>query len=345
MVFTFTTPASPVPTGGKTGVLLVNLGTPEETGYWSVRRYLKEFLSDRRVIEASPLIWQPILQGAVLSLRPFKSGAAYARIWDKTANASPLRVFTQAQAEGLQRRLGDVPVAWGMRYGTPSVARAVRDLTDQGCDRIVSLPLYPQYSATTTATANDQLFRALMELRRQPAVHTVPSFPDEPLYIDALAHGVTEALGALDFKPQRLIASFHGLPQQYVDAGDYYPADCERTAVALRSKLGLRDEQLAVTYQSRFGPTEWIKPYTAPYVEALPKAGITRIAVLMPGFMTDCIETLDEIAIELRDAFLHAGGESFAVVPCLNASGPAIDLLEGLARRALRGWSANDHCP
>lgn len=338
-LFTHKPPLSPVPATGRTGVLLINLGTPDETSSGAVRRYLREFLSDRRVIEASPLLWQPILHGVVLSTRPRRSGAAYARIWNQAENASPLRLFTKAQAEGLRRRLGqETPVAWGMRYGTPSVAQALEELLDQGCDRIVSLPLYPQYSATTTATANDQLFRALMRLRRQPAVHTVPPFPDHALYIEALAGSVREALGSLPFKPQRLIASFHGLPQQYVEAGDHYPEDCERTVAALRRALDLRDEQMPLVYQSRFGPTEWIKPYAAPYVEALPKEGVTRIAMIMPGFMTDCIETLDEIGNELHESFLDAGGEAFAVIPCLNASGPAIDLLEALARQAMRGY-------
>lgn len=320
--------------------MLLNLGTPDDTGYFAVRRYLQEFLSDLRVIEANPLIWQPILQGAVLSFRPRRSGAAYARIWDRKHNASPLRVYTEAEADGLRERLGaETPVVVAMRYGQPSVTDAVRSLMDQGCDRIVSLPLYPQYSATTTATANDQLFRALMKLRRQPAVHTIPPFPDHPLYIQGLAASVRETLAGLSFKPQRVIASFHGLPKQYVQAGDHYPDDCERTISALRDALSFSDEQMPLTYQSRFGPTEWIQPYTAPFVEALPAQGVTKIAVITPGFMTDCIETLDEIGNELRESFIKAGGEEFALVPCLNASPAAIDLLEALTRQAMRGWT------
>lgn len=340
MAFFHRAPRTPVPQEGRTGILLLNLGTPDDTGYRAVRRYLKEFLSDRRVIEASPLIWQPILQGVVLSVRPFRSGEAYARIWDKTHNASPLRVYTRAQAEALQARLGtETPVAWGMRYGRPSVSDAVDELMDRGCDRIICLPLYPQYSATTTATANDQFFRSLMKLRRQPAVHTIPPFPDHPAYIKALENSVRDRLAALSFRPERIIASFHGLPEQYVEAGDYYPQDCERTIVALRKALDLRDEQMPVTYQSRFGPTEWVKPYTAPFVEALPAQGITRIAVIMPGFMADCIETLDEIGNELRHAFMNAGGEEFALIPCLNDSKDAIDVIETLAVQAMKGWA------
>lgn len=341
MTFFHRASSIPVPPSGRTGIILLNLGTPDDTGYFAVRRYLQEFLSDLRVIEANPLIWQPILQGAVLSFRPRRSGAAYARIWDRKHNASPLRVYTEAEAEGLRERLGaEIPVAVAMRYGQPSVADAVRSLMDQGCDRIVSLPLYPQYSATTTATANDQLFRALMKLRRQPAIHTVPPFPDHPLYIQGLAASVRDTLAGLSFKPQRVIASFHGLPKQYVEAGDHYPQDCERTITALRDTLSFSDEQMPLTYQSRFGPTEWIQPYTAPYVEALPAQGVTKIAVITPGFMTDCIETLDEIGNELRESFVKAGGEDFALIPCLNASPAAIDLLEALTRQAMRGWTS-----
>ncbi|WP_367160891.1 ferrochelatase [Kozakia baliensis] len=340
MKFFHKTPGIPVPASGRTGVLLINLGTPDDTGYFSVRRYLREFLSDRRVIEAPPAIWQPILHTAILSRRPFRSGEAYARIWDKKTNESPLRVYTRGQAEKLAERLGpETPVEWGMRYGQPSVQEALSKLMDRGCDRVIALPLYPQYSATTTATANDQLFRALMRLRRQPAIHTVPSFPDHPLYVEGLAKSVRETLEGLAFKPQMIVASFHGLPESCVNAGDNYPQECERTIVALRKALDFHDEQMPLTYQSRFGPMEWIKPYTAPFVEALPGQGIHRIAVIMPGFLCDCIETLDEIGNELRETFIHAGGEEFALIPCLNDSTPAVDLLESLSRQALKGWA------
>jgi protoporphyrin/coproporphyrin ferrochelatase len=340
MSFLYRTPSQPVPEQGRAGVLLVNLGTPDALGYRAVRRYLLEFLSDQRVIEASPFIWQPILRGIVLATRPFTSGANYARIWDRTRDESPLRTHTRGQAEGLSARLKDegVPVEWGMRYGNPSVAAAMDRLMDAGCDRIVVLPLYPQYSATTTATANDQVFRALMELRRQPAIRTVPPFPDDPRYIDALSKSIRTSLSALPFRPQRLVASFHGIPKAYVEKGDSYPQDCERTITALRQSLDLREEQMPLTYQSRFGPTEWIQPYTAPFVAGLPAEGVTRIAVVMPGFMTDCIETLDEIGRELREEFMHAGGEEFALVPCLNSSPEAIDLIEALSRDSLAGW-------
>ncbi|WP_035448103.1 ferrochelatase [Asaia prunellae] len=336
MAFKSNIPTHPVPAGGKTGILIANLGTPDGTDYFSVRRYLGEFLSDRRVIEAPPAIWQPILQGIVLTTRPSKSGEAYARIWNREEDASPLRVYTRSQAEKLAARLeGEFPVSWGMRYGKPSIADALEELLDQGCDRLVFLPLYPQYSATTTATANDQLFRALMTLRRQPAVQTLPAFPDHPHYIAALEKSVRDHLSSLSWKPQRLVASFHGLPKLCVEKGDYYPEDCERTLRALRAALGLREEQMPITYQSRFGPMEWVQPYTAPYVTALPEQGITRIAVIMPGFISDCIETLDEIGNELREEFIEAGGEELTLVPCLNDSDDAVALLEALIRESL----------
>lgn len=336
MAFKSNIPTHPVPAGGKTGVLIANLGTPDGTDYFSVRRYLGEFLSDRRVIEAPPAIWQPILQGVILTTRPSKSGEAYGRIWNREEDASPLRVYTRSQAEKLAARFeGEFPVAWGMRYGKPSIADAVEELMDQGCDRLVFLPLYPQYSATTTATANDQLFRYLMTLRRQPAVQTLPAFPDHPAYIAALEKSVRDHLASLSWKPQRLVASFHGLPKLCVEKGDYYPDDCERTLSALRTALGLSEEQMPITYQSRFGPMEWVQPYTAPFVSALPEQGITRIAVIMPGFISDCIETLDEIGNELREEFIEAGGEELTLVPCLNDSDDAVALLETLVREAL----------
>ncbi len=338
--FTYTPPRTPVPSGGRVGVLLVNLGTPDDTGYFSVRRYLREFLSDRRVIEAHPLIWQPILNTLVLARRPSASGANYARIWDREENASPLRVFTRKQAEGLAERLAPdgIPVAWGMRYGQPSVKRAVAELMDQGCDRIVSIPLYPQYSATTTATANDQLFRALMRLRRQPSVLTVPSFPDHPQFIEALVASVRRVYEGLSFTPQRLVASYHGLPKEFVEKGDSYRDECVRTTKALAAALGLSEEEVPLTFQSRFGPMEWLQPYTAPYISALPKQGITKIAVIMPGFMADCIETLDEIGREVREEFMEAGGEEFAFIPCLNDAPEAVTLLETLSRQAMKGF-------
>nr|WP_298798670.1 ferrochelatase [uncultured Acetobacter sp.] len=325
---------------GRPGILLLNLGTPDDTGYRAVRRYLSEFLSDRRVIEGSPVLWQPILQGVVLTVRPGKSGKAYERIWDKDNNESPLRGYTRGQAEGLRARFeaDNVPVVWGMRYGTPSVAAGVRDLLEHGCDRILAMPLYPQYSATTTATANDQLFRVLMTLRNQPAVRTLPAFPDYATYIEGLASSVRKTLATLETPPQMVVASFHGLPQEYVDKGDSYLADCQRTVKALREALGMDEQTLPLTFQSRFGPTKWLEPYTAPFIAGLPAKDVKRIAVITPGFMTDCIETLDEIGNEVCEDFIKAGGEEFTLIPCLNDSVEAVDTLEQLARQELAGW-------
>ncbi|MGI4745900.1 MAG: ferrochelatase [Janthinobacterium lividum] len=325
---------------GTVGVLLVNLGTPDGTDTKSVRRYLSEFLSDRRVIEANPLFWQPILQGIVLNTRPRKSAANYKRVWNTERDESPLRTYTRGQSEGLQARLAadGIAVEWGMRYGRPTTAGAIDRLIERGCDRILLLPLYPQYSATTTATANDQAFRALLRLRRQPALRTMPSFPDDPDYIEALAASVRNGLAKLDWAPQVLIASFHGLPVEYVQRGDPYSTECARTMDALREALGMTPREFPLTFQSRFGPTRWLGPYTEPKVRKMAAAGIRRIAVITPGFMADCIETLDEIGRELRETFLHAGGEHFATIPCLNDSDLAITLLEKLVRRELSGW-------
>ena len=325
---------------GTAGVLLVNLGTPDGTDTRSVRRYLGEFLSDRRVIEASPFIWQPILRGIVLNTRPRKSAANYRRIWNTAGDESPLRTYTRGQCAGLEARLAadDIPVEWAMRYGRPSTAAGIDRLIERGCDRILLLPLYPQYSATTTATANDQAFRALMRLRRQPALRTVPSFPDDPAYIEALAGSVRTALAALDWTPDLLIASFHGLPVEYVQRGDPYVTECARTMTALREELGMTPQELPVMFQSRFGPVRWLGPYSEPRVKKLAAAGVRRIAVLNPGFLADCIETLDEIGNELREAFLHAGGQRFVAIPCLNDAPAAITMLERLVRRELAGW-------
>ncbi|TCS31075.1 ferrochelatase [Acetobacter aceti NBRC 14818] len=333
--------AAAAPMGrGRIGVLLTNLGTPDDTNFGAVRRYLSEFLSDQRVIEANPAIWQPILQGVVLTVRPGRSGKAYKRIWNEEKNESPLRTYTREQAELLAARFqtDDVRVGWGMRYGSPSVGEAVTELMREGCDRILFMPLYPQYSATTTATANDQLFRFLMTVRRQPAIRTLPAFADDPVYIKALAETLQLALSGLSEKPQMIVTSFHGLPNEYVAKGDPYREDCERTVVALRAAMGLSDEDMPLTFQSRFGPAKWLEPYTTPFVAALPAKGITRVAVITPGFMADCIETLDELGNELRDEFMAAGGKELTLVPCLNACPQAIDLLEHLARSELSGW-------
>jgi ferrochelatase len=326
---------------GKVGVLLVNLGTPDGTDYASMRRYLKEFLMDRRVIEWSRWKWYPILFGIVLNRRPQKVGKAYESIWNKDLDESYLRTYTRAQAEKLAGRLANFPnvvVDWGMRYGNPSIAEKLDALKAQGCDRILLFPLYPQYAAATTATVNDKAFDALKAMRWQPALRTVPPYHDHPAYIEALANSITSHLATLDWKPDAVIASFHGIPQTYFDKGDPYYCHCQKTARLLRQRLGWDEKQLMLTFQSRFGPEEWLKPYTDKTIEALPAKGIKRIAVFNPGFVSDCLETLEEIAEEAKEIFLHHGGEKFSHIPCLNDSDDGMNVLEAQVRRELMGW-------
>lgn len=326
---------------GKIGVMLVNLGTPDGTDFKPMWRYLREFLSDPRVIELNRAIWYPILYGLVLTTRPKKSGANYARIWNREKNESPLRTYTRAQGEKLAEALRDQPeivVDWAMRYGNPSTESVAKGLVDQGCDRILSFPLYPQYSATTTATANDQLFRALMKMRRAPAIRSVPPYYDEPVYIDALARSVEQHLATLDFEPEVVITSYHGIPKPYSDKGDPYQAHCLETTRLLREKLGWDDKKLIITFQSRFGAQEWLQPYTDKTVEKLAQDGVKSIAVVNPGFSVDCIETLDEIGREAAETFHHAGGKNFAHIPCLNDSTEGMAVIEVMVRRELSGW-------
>jgi len=326
---------------GKVGVLLVNLGTPDGTDYWSMRRYLAEFLSDSRVIEWSKLYWYPILYGIVLNKRPQKVGKAYEEIWNKDLNESYLRTYTRNQGELMAQRLKDLPnvvVDWGMRYGNPSIASKIDALKAQGCDRIVLFPLYPQYAAATTATVNDKAFEHLMKMRWQPAVRTVPTYHDDPVYIEALANSVRQTLSTLDWEPQLLITSFHGIPQSYFKAGDPYQCFCQKTARLLREKLGYREDQLRITFQSRFGPEEWLQPYTDKTMEGLAAEGIKRVAIMNPGFVSDCLETLEEIAGEAGEIFMHHGGEKFVHIPCLNDSEGGMDVLETVVRRELQGW-------
>jgi ferrochelatase len=325
----------------KVGLLLVNLGTPDGTDYKSMWRYLREFLSDRRVIEASRLVWYPILYGIVLTRRPQSSGANYERIWNRERNESPLLTITRSQGEKLAAAMRDHPnviVDYAMRYGNPSTESVVRKLVERGCDRIVLFPLYPQYSATTTATANDALFSTLMKMRRAPAIRSVPPYYDEQVYIDALAASVTRHLSTLDFEPEVVMASYHGIPKSYSDKGDPYRRHCLETTRLLRAKLGWSEEKLITTFQSRFGREEWLQPYTDKTVEKLGHDGVKRIAIINPGFSVDCIETLDEIGREVRDEFLRAGGEKFSHIPCLNDTAEGMAVIETLARRELSGW-------
>lgn len=332
----------PIP-ARKTGVLLVNLGTPNGTDYRSMRRYLGEFLSDQRVIESPRWLWQPILQGIILSTRPQKSGEAYASIWNDEKDESPLRTITRAQTEKTASRLeaayGDaVMVDYCMRYGDPSTGLKIEELQAAGCDRIVFFPLYPQYSATTTATACDQAFRKLMEMRWQPALRTVAAYADHPLYAEALAQSVKRAYAAMDKAPDVLVASYHGLPKEYLEKGDPYHCACFKTTRLLGERLGWPPEAIETTFQSRFGPKEWLQPYTVERVAELAKAGKTHIAVMAPGFSADCVETLEEINEEINEAFEEAGGERFDYIPCLNDDDPHIDMIEAILKVELTGW-------
>lgn len=325
----------------KIGVLLLNLGTPDATDYWSVRRYLKEFLSDPRVIETPKWLWWPLLNGVILSVRPQKSGHAYAQIWDREANDSPLRVITRRQAEDLGRRLSgqkDVIVDFAMRYGNPSTQSRLEALQAAGCDRILLVPLYPQYSATTTATANDKAFAALARLRWQPAVRTLPAYFDDPVYVETLARSIQEGIGKLDFTPDVVITSYHGMPVTYLERGDPYHCQCLKTTRLVREHLGWGPEKLMVTFQSRFGPTKWLEPYTDVTLSQLPGKGIKKVAILAPAFSVDCIETLEEIAMQGRETFMEAGGENYAYIPCLNDSPAGMDMIEHIVRRELSGW-------
>jgi protoporphyrin/coproporphyrin ferrochelatase len=325
----------------KTGILLMNLGTPEGTDYWPMRRYLKEFLSDRRVIEVNPLLWWPILNLVILSFRPFKSGHAYAGIWNKEKNESPLKTYTRAQAEKVTAALTDlidVEIDWGMRYGLPPVGERIQALKDKGCDRILLFPLYPQYSAATTATALDKAYLKLKDMRWQPAIRTVPPYFDHPKYIDAIAESLKDFLANLSWKPDRVLVAFHGLPREYLDKGDPYHCQCQKSARLLREKLGWSKDFCQVVFQSRFGPAEWLKPYAQETVEELPKQGVKNLLMISPGFSSDCVETLEELSMGLDETFKESGGENFAVVPCLNDSDNSISLLATLIREQLVGW-------
>ncbi|CAN5321143.1 ferrochelatase [soil metagenome] len=325
----------------RVGVLLVNLGTPDTADARGVRVYLREFLSDPRVIENQGLIWQVILNGIVLVIRPARKAKDYLKIWNTERNESPLKTITRAQAEKLAASIADrkhVVVDWGMRYGNPSIKSRIEVLMAQGCDRILVMPLYPQYSASTSATVVDKVALALKDMRAQPTVRFTPPYYDDPGYIDALAVSIEQHLATLPFKPERIIASFHGMPQSYIDKGDPYQAHCVATIEALRARMGLDDKGLMLTFQSRFGYQQWLKPYTDKTIEQLAKDGVRRIVVVTPGFSADCLETLEEIAQENAEIFHHAGGQDFSAVPCLNDSDEGMDAIRQLVLRELQGW-------
>jgi ferrochelatase len=333
----------PAVAAAKVGVLLVNLGTPSATDYWSMRRYLNEFLSDRRVIDYPRWLWQPLLQLVILSKRPFSSGEAYRGIWNTERDESPLLTITRSQTEkvraAMEAKHGDrVMVDFCMRYGEPSTEAAIRRLQKAGCERIVFFPLYPQYSAPTTATANDAAFRALMKLNWQPAIRTAPHYADHPRYIEALAASVDRAYAAMERRPDALVTSYHGLPQRYLTEGDPYHCLCRKTSRLLRERLGMAEDEVVVAFQSRFGPEEWLKPYTVEKVAELARAGKTRIAVMAPAFSSDCVETLEEINEEIREAFEEAGGERFDYIPCLNDEDAHVEMMLAILERETAGW-------
>lgn len=317
----------------KVGVLLINLGTPDAPEERAVRRYLAEFLSDRRVVEIHPIAWKPILHGIILRTRPRKSAEAYNQVW--TNEGSPLRVIAHRQAEALRRRLPSVSVHYAMRYGHPGIAAALEAMVADGCMRILAAPLYPQYCAATTATANDAVFGALARMRWQPALRTLPPYHDDPLYIDALAANLERQLAALHFVPERLLLSFHGMPQRTLELGDPYHCHCRKTARLLGEKLG---REVDVAFQSRFGRAKWLEPATDATLAEYGRRGIKSVAVAAPGFSADCLETLEELGIRGRKTFLDAGGAEFALLDCLNDSPESIGMLEGLITRELAGW-------
>jgi ferrochelatase len=323
------------------GVLLVNLGTPDTADTRGVRVYLKEFLSDPRVIENQGLLWKLALNGVILRTRPRRKARDYLKIWNREKNESPLKTITRAQSEKLAAAILDhdhVAVDWAMRYGNPSIRSRIDALTAQGCDRLLVVPLYPQYSAATSATVCDEVFRVLSEMRVQPTLRVSPPYYDDPNYIEALAVSIDAHLKGLPFEPEVIVTSFHGMPQKYIDLGDPYQAQCVATTDALRKRLGLEASKLILTFQSRFGFDEWLKPYTDKTIERLAKDGVRRVAVVTPGFSADCLETLEEIAQENAEIFKHNGGEQFAAIPCLNDSDAGMDVIRQLVLRELQGW-------
>ena len=312
---------------GKKGVLLVNLGTPNSTSWWDIRKYLKEFLSDRRVIEVNPILWQIILNLFILTFRPSKTAHAYKKIWIKETEESPLRFFTRKQVEKLKAQIEDenIKVDFAMRYGDPSIKSKLNDLKNSGCENIIVLPLYPQYAAATTATVCDEVYRTLMKMRWQPSLQIIPHYESEPMYVNALIKSIERKIEDITWKPDLIIASYHGIPKKYFDKGDPYHCYCHKTTRLMKEKFSKIEIQ--TTFQSRFGPQEWLTPYTDKTLEGLPNKGVKKLLVICPGFASDCVETLEEIDIQGRESFLKNGGEKFDLIPCLN------DLFSSLVKK------------
>ena len=323
----------------KVGVLLVNLGTPDAAEPGAVRRYLAEFLSDPRIVEIPRILWLPILHGVILNTRPAATAKNYAKIWRAQSDESPLRYYTREQALSVAEAFGDAMVVdWAMRYGNPSIRDRLEAMKSEGCERIVILPLYPQYSATTTASVTDAVFDAIKSMRWQPAIRIAPPFHDDDLYIDGLAATAQEAINTLNWTPQRVILSFHGLPERYFKAGDPYHCHCQKTARLLREKMAWAEDFAPLAFQSKFGRDKWLEPATDDTIEQLAESGVKNLAVITPGFVSDCIETLEEIDIAGRESFINAGGKEFALIPCLNDSEHAQRLFTAIARRETAGW-------
>ena len=320
---------------GKTGILLINLGTPDSTSWWDIRKYLKEFLSDRRVIEVNPIIWQIILNLFILTFRPSKTAKAYKEIWMKDVNKSPLRFYTEIQAKKLGERMKNenLFVDFAMRYGNPSIKSKIEAMQKEGCEKLIILPLYPQYASPTTGTVCDEVFRVLMKMRWQPALQVIPHYESEPLYIDALVNSINKKLKNIDWTPDLIVASYHGIPIKYFNKGDPYHCYCQKTTRLISEKF--KQIKIITTFQSRFGPQEWLQPYTDKTLEKLPKEGNKKVLVISPGFASDCVETLEEISIQGKESFEKSGGDKFEFIPCLNDSDDHIKLLEHLIKKNL----------
>ena len=327
----------------RVGVLLVNLGSPDEATPAALRRYLRQFLSDPRVIEDQGLIWKFVLNAIILTTRPRRRARDYAKIWNTAENEAPLKTITRGQAQKLAAALGgsgiNVKVDWAMRYGSPAIAERVTALAAEGCDRLLIVPLYPQYAAATTATVADEVFRVLGQMRSQPALRVAAPYYDDPVYIGALAASLRTASEQLAFEPEVVLASFHGIPKSYAEQGDPYPQQCAETVRLLRQELGYDERKMMLTFQSRFGRAEWLKPYTDKTVEGLARSGVRTLAVITPGFSADCLETLEEIAMENADIFHRNGGTNFFAIPCLNDTDGGMAVIRALVERELRGWT------
>ena len=320
---------------GKTGVLLINLGTPDSTGWWDIRKYLKEFLSDKRVIEVNPFLWQIILNLFILTFRPSKTAKAYKESWMNNINKSPLRFFTEMQTKKLNEKLRDenLIIDFAMRYGNPSIKSKIKKMQNEGCEKLIIFPLYPQYASPTTATVCDEVFRTLMKMRWQPSIQIVPHYESEPLYIEAIVKSINKKLGEIDWKPDLIVASYHGIPKKYFEKGDPYHCYCQKTSRLISEKF--KEVKIITTFQSRFGPQEWLQPYTDKTLEKLPKEGVKKVLVISPGFASDCVETLEEISIQGKESFEKSGGEKFGFIPCLNDNDDHIKLLEHIVKKNL----------